>query len=329
MKDNYLKTLSEIIKPVESDLEEFSKVFPTLLKSHVRVINIIARHMVRQRGKRVRPLLVILSARICGEPRQNTYKAAALIEMLHNATLIHDDVVDEANIRRGGPTLKAIWKNKTSVLMGDYILARSLTTASQLNDLKVIGTLSEASARMSQGEINQMVKSKRKDITEEEYFQIIGDKTAALISASCQLGAISVEADAEKTAIMKNFGEKTGLAFQIKDDLLDFQGEEKLFGKKKGTDLRDGKITLPLIFALRQVKKREQNRILKCVKKKASGEDIRTVIRFINEHGGIQYAQEKAGIEVREAVDSLSVFPDSEYKRSLIALTDYFINRDK
>ncbi|MFC1730455.1 polyprenyl synthetase family protein [candidate division KSB1 bacterium] len=324
-----MTALDDIFKLIESDLETFNSVFPRLLKSHVRIVNIIARHMVRQRGKRVRPALVIFSARMCGEPSENTYKAAALIEMLHNATLIHDDVVDDASVRRGGPTLNAIWKNKISVLMGDYILARSLITAAELQDLRVIAVLSNASARLSQGELNQLVKSRNKKIDEQDYFQIIGDKTAALFSASCELGAVSAGADPQKIAALKEFGEKIGLAFQIKDDLLDFEGDEKLFGKRKGTDLRDGKITLPLIHALGQVDGKDKKRILKKVKKKATGEDISAVIGFMKDNGGMDYAARKADELVKNACGSLDIFPDSEYKRAMISLTQFFINRKK
>jgi len=321
--------LEDIFEPIQDDLDKFSDIFAELLKSRVRVINIIARHMARQRGKRVRPALVLLSAHLCGEPDERTYRSAALIEMLHNATLIHDDVVDDSYMRRGGPTINAIWKNKVSVLMGDYFLARSLIAAADMKDPRIIDILSEASARMSQGEIDQMIRSRRKDIDEESYYKIIGDKTAALISASCQLGVISVGAPPEKLAVLKEFGEKIGLAFQIKDDMLDFQGEEKLFGKKKGTDLRDGKITLPLIHALKQIGRNGQQNILKLVKKKATGEDIRTVIRFVYQNKGLAYSAEKARQLIEEACGLLDDFPDSRHKNSIVALSRYFVNRQK
>jgi len=322
-----LLDLNEIIKPVEVDLEAAKKTFADLLKSPVRLINIIAKHMVRQRGKYLRPVLVILSGRMCSEPTPETYKAAALVEMLHNATLIHDDVIDDSTLRRGGPTLNAIWKNRISVLMGDYILARSLTTAVGLKSLEAINILSESSARMSQGEILQLVISKKKYITEEEYFQIIGDKTAALISACCQLGALSVSASPEQVEVLKNFGEKLGLAFQIKDDLLDIDGEEKVFGKKRGIDLKNGKVTLPLIHALKQVENKQRNKIMKKVKKKSLRKDIRSVIQFIREQGGIEYAMSKAKKLAEDARNELSLFPNSEYKTAMIDLTQYTVNR--
>jgi len=324
-----LGTLDKIIEPVEDDLNKFSGVFHSLLKSRVGIINIITRHLTRQRGKRIRPVLVLLSARLCGSPMENTYKIAALIEMFHSATLIHDDIADDAEIRRGGPSIRAIWKNKVAVLIGDYILARSLSTAAELHNIQIIDILSNTSARMSQGEIDQMTKSKKRKINEEEYFNIIGDKTASLISASCELGAVSVDVSQEKTVLMKEFGEKIGLAFQIKDDLLDFEGEQKVFGKKKGTDLRDGKITLPLIYALQQVNRAHRNRILKYAKKNASQSDIRTVIHFIRDYGGMDYAFNKAKKLVDDARSMLDVFPDSEYKQSLIALNDFIVNRNK
>ncbi len=305
------------------------QVFYNLLQSEVKIINIIAKHYVRQKGKWFRPVLVLLSGRLCGELTAESYKAAALIEMLHNATLIHDDVVDDATVRRGGPSLNSIWKNKIPVLMGDYILARSLTTASELESLKAIEILSSTSARMSQGEISQLVKSRKKDITEEEYFQIISDKTAALISACCQLGGITVTKDIEKIAALESFGEKLGLAFQIKDDLLDFQGEEKVFGKKKGTDIKNGKITLPLIHALKQVDRSKKYRVIRKVKKKANRSDVKSVIQFIFDNGGVEYSQNKAESIIKEAKNALEVFPDSVYKKALLELSDYVLNRNK
>ena len=321
--------LNEIIKPVSGDIEKVKEAFSDLLKSPVKIISIISKHLVRQRGKGIRPILVILCSRICDEPTSESYKAAALIEMLHNASLIHDDVVDDTTVRRGGPTLNAIWKNRITVLMGDYILARSLTTAVELKSLKAIDILSEASARMSQGEIAQLINSRKKEITEEEYLQIIGDKTAALISACCQLGALSVSAPQQKVESLKIFGEKIGMAFQIKDDLLDIDGVERLFGKRRGTDLRNGKVTLPLIYALEQVNNSERKRILKKVKKKASRTDVRSIVRFIREQGGMEYAINTAETLLEEARNELRDFPDSEYKNSLLSLTEYIVNRQK
>ncbi|MFC1564145.1 polyprenyl synthetase family protein [candidate division KSB1 bacterium] len=324
-----MKDINEIILPVAEDVEKVKEVFYNLLQSEVRIINIIAKHYVRQKGKWFRPVLVLLSGRLCGELTDGTYKAAALIEMLHNATLIHDDVVDDATIRRGGPSLNAIWKNKIPVLMGDYILARSLSTAADLNNLKAIEILSNTSARMSQGEISQLIKSRKKDITEEEYFRIIGDKTASLISACCKLGGITVTSDEKKLDALDRFGEKLGEAFQIKDDLLDFQGEEKIFGKRKGTDIRNGKVTLPLIFALRQVDKSTGKNIVRKVKKKASRTDVKYVIDFINKNGGVDYSQNKAEEIIRQAKKELDLFPGSEYKEALLELSDYVISRNK
>ncbi len=324
-----MKNLEKIIRPVAGDMETVRETIGELLHSSVRVINAIAGYIFRQKGKRLRPLLVILSGRICNELTPETYKAAALVEMLHNATLIHDDVVDESTVRRGVPTIYSIWKNRISVLMGDYILARSLTTAVQLNSLEAIDILSESSARMSQGEISQLMKSRKNDVTEDEYFQIIGDKTAALISACTRLGALSVSANKNQIEALHVFGEKIGIAFQIKDDLLDIEGEEKLFGKKRGTDLKNGKVTLPLIFALKQVNGSVRKKMIKKVKKKASRTDVKAIILFIKEQGGIQYAAETAEKLVSEARKELSVFEDSDYKTSLLDLADYMVQRKK
>ena len=324
-----MHSLNEIIRPVAGDMVTVKETIAELLHSPVRLINIIANHLIKQKGKMLRPLLVLLAGRVCSELTPETFRAAALVEMLHNATLIHDDVVDESTVRRGGPTISAIWKNKISVLMGDYLLARSLTTAVKLNSLVAINILSESSARMSQGEIAQLIKSRKKDLSEEDYFQIIGDKTAALISASMQLGAISVSASQEQEEKLKLFGEKIGLAFQIQDDLLDIEGEEKVFGKKRGTDIKNGKITLPLIYALKQVGNSQRGSIIKKVKKNPSKSDIKTIIHFIKDNGGVQYASEKAAHLAKEACAELSDFDNSDYKTSLLNVTDYMINRSK
>lgn len=324
-----LQDLNEIIHPIVEDLQKVKDAFEELLHSPVKVINLIAGHLVRQRGKGLRPILVILSARICKDPTPETYNAAALIEMLHNATLIHDDVVDDSTVRRGGPALHTIWKNRISVLIGDYILARSLTTAVKLKNLEAIEILSESSARMSQGEISQLMNSRKKDITKEEYFQVIGDKTAALISACCQLGAISVSASHDKVEILKRFGEKIGLAFQIKDDLLDIEGEERLIGKRRGADLKNGKVTLPLIYALEQVNNSLRSKILKKVKKKARRTDVKFIIQFIRENGGFEYATKTAEEYIEEAQEELCNFPESEYKTALLNLTKYIVQRKR
>ncbi len=321
--------LSEILHPVKEDIEKTKSVFYELLESQVRVINIIAKFFVKQRGKWLRPALVLLSARLCGKAAPESYKAAALIEMLHNATLIHDDVVDDARIRRGVPSLNAVWKTKIPILLGDYILAKSLAAASQLNSLKAIDVLSNTSARMSQGEISQLIKNRKSFLEEEDYFQIISDKTAALISACCQLGGVTSKADDTQLKALDNYGENLGLAFQIKDDLLDFQGDEKLFGKKKGTDIKNGKMTLPLIYAISNTEKRERNKVIKRVKKNTSDKDVKYVIDFVENNGGIEYAEQKAVDLINKAKKELDIFPESIYKNSMIELTQFVINRNR
>lgn len=324
-----MQDLTEITAPISEDLLKVKEAFADLLHSPVKVINLIAGHLVKQRSKGLRPILVLLSGRLCSDLSPETYLAAALVEMLHNATLIHDDVIDDATVRRGGPTLNVIWKNRISVLIGDYILARSLSTAVKLNKLEAIEILSESSARMTQGEIAQLMNSRKKNITEEEYFKVIADKTAALISACCQLGAISVSAPDNQVKTLKNFGEKIGMAFQIKDDLLDIDGEEKLFGKRRGTDLKNGKVTLPLIYALEQVGKSQKSKIIKKVKKKAKRTDVNAIISFIKDQGGFEYAEKTAKDYIDEAKKDLCGFPDSDYKQAMLKLTQYIIQRKR
>lgn len=322
-----MQDLDEIIDPIKPDLDKVKEVFYELLDSRVTIINIIARHLVKQKGKWVRPILVILSARICGNITKESYLSAALIEMLHNATLIHDDVVDDATIRRGGPSLNSIWKNKITVLMGDYILAKSLSAAAQLKSLEAIDVLSNTSARMSRGEISQLIKSRKKDLTEAEYFEIIGDKTAALLSACCHLGGLTVTDDRNQIDALKNFGENLGLAFQIKDDILDIKGEEKVLGKKKGNDLKNGKITLPLIHSLSNVNGSLRRKVIRKVKKKGNRKDIKFLLNFIEENGGLEYSQNKADELTQTALAGLNIFPDSEYKDSLIKLSNFIVKR--
>lgn len=320
-----MNTVEDIISPIAGDLERVEDEFSRLLKSSFPLVTGIAKHINIQRGKRLRPMLVLLSGRLCGELVPETYKAAALLELLHNATLIHDDVVDDAAIRRGNPTLNAVWKNKISVLIGDYILARLLTTALELGNLPIIKLLAETSVRMSQGEIAQLASSQKKYMTEKEYITIIKNKTASLISASCQLGALTVSASKKQVNPLKKFGEKIGLAFQIRDDVLDIDGDETVLGKQRGTDLKNGKITLPLLYTLSRVEPARREAVLKQV----CNEQIGAVIRFIHTNGGIAYAQQYAVKYVKEAKDLLNIFPDSVYKTALLQLSDYIVYRDR
>jgi octaprenyl-diphosphate synthase len=299
------------------------------MTSKIAIVDNIAKYIVRHRGKGLRPLLVIMSSKLSGEPNQNTYIVASLIEILHTATLVHDDVVDNSNVRRNFPSINAIWKNKISVLMGDYLLAKSLISATQTGSMEIMNLLAETSKRLSQGELLQIEKSRKLDITEEEYFKLISDKTAALISACTELGAITVNAGEDEQTALRNYGENLGIAFQIKDDILDYEGKSRIVGKPVGADIREKKITLPLILALKSAPAKDKKKILKKLKKGANKNDIAEIIKFSIEYSGLKKAKESARKFAEKAKQNLALFPDSENKNNAIKFVDYVIGRSK
>ena len=333
-------SLEEIISPINDELKRVEKEFSRLLQTSFQLITGITGHLNLQPGKRLRPILVLLGGYICGRITPKTYKAAALLEMLHNATLIHDDVVDDAPLRRGNPTFNTLLKNKISVLIGDYILARLLLAMVELNNLRAIKLLAETSVRMTRGEIAQLISpayAGNNIITETEYIHIISDKTASLISASCQLGALMASASDEQIAALKNYGEKIGQAFQIRDDILDIEGTEEVLGKQKGADIKNGKLTLPLLYALNTAPSSQKNKMVRIIsrrkrslrEKKNGPTDIEEVLHFINKSGGTAYARQYALRLSEEAKEELAVFPDSVYKMVLVQLSDYIVHREK
>jgi octaprenyl-diphosphate synthase len=282
-----------------------------------------------QKGKRIRPLLVLLSAKACsGTTTEITQRAAALVELLHTATLVHDDVVDDAEERRGVFSLNALWKNKIAVLMGDFLLSRGLLLSLEHNDYTILHTLSDAVRRMSEGELLQIEKSRLLDIDEETYFRIISDKTASLIAACTKSGTVSVSDDETLIERMHQFGETLGLAFQIRDDLFDFRTEDA--GKPIGIDLQEKKMTLPLIVALRSAEKSERKRILKIVDQdEKSRNDLETISTFVTEHGGIDYARDRMESLANEAKSYLADLPPSDARAALVGLTEFVIERNR
>ena len=238
--------LTEIIQPIKTELLEFERFFKKMMFSKVKLLNIISHYILRQKGKRIRPTLVFLSAKLVGDINESTFHAATLVELLHTATLIHDDVVDESDMRRGFPSLNSIWGNKVAVLVGDFFLAKGLLLSLKHKEYRFLHITSEAVRRMSEGELLEIQTSRSNDIDEEVYFRIISDKTASLISACCELGAASTTDDEVVLYKLKNFGENLGIAFQLRDDLLDYMGETSITGKPVASDIRDGKITLPM-----------------------------------------------------------------------------------
>ncbi len=322
-------TLDEIRVPVENDLDAFRSYFREAMRSDHMLLDKITQYVLWQKGKRIRPLLVLLSAQACGSTTTDmTHRAAALVELLHTATLVHDDVVDDAEERRGVFSINALWKNKIAVLLGDFLLSRGLLLSLDHDDYSVLHTLSDAVRRMSEGELLQIEKSRLLDIDEETYFRIISDKTASLISACTTSGAVSVTDDEALIERMEEFGETLGLAFQIRDDLFDFSVEDA--GKPIGIDLQEKKMTLPLIVSLREASRHEKKRILKLVDQddKDRG-DLRTIATFVDEHGGIEYARSKMESLAAEARSLLRALPPSEARTSLVGLTQFAIQRSR
>jgi len=323
--------LAEIVAPVKDDISAFEKQFKSLLKSDVFLVDKVVSYLISQRGKRIRPLMVLLVSRLTPDaPSHKRLNAAAIVELMHTASLVHDDVVDGSYKRRGFPSLNAIWKNKISVLTGDYLFSKVLTAMTNIHDFAVFDIISSTAERMSQGELLQMERSKDFWMDEKVYFKLIGDKTASLISAACSLGAIAAGMPRSEVEMMGGFGENIGLAFQIKDDLLDLMGIESKLGKPVGNDIRENKITLPLLHALKQAEKRDAKKIIRLVKsgEKAKKEDYKNIINFIKENDGVNYASQKADNLISDSIEKLSHYEDSIYKDVLIKLVRFVTSRD-
>lgn len=319
--------LSEIIYPIRKELDTFNEIFKASLKSKVGLVDLVTKYILKQKGKKIRPVLVLLSAGLSGGITERAYRGAVLVEMLHTATLVHDDVVDAAEIRRGLPSINAVWKNKVAVLIGDYLLSRGLLLAVDGNDFDFLRVVTDTVKRMSEGELLQISKTRKLDLDEETYYKIISDKTASLISTCCEIGARSASDDDTITESLKTFGESLGIAFQIRDDILDYTGKTKIIGKPLGGDIKEKKITLPLIYSLKHVEKKESERIIKLIKSERKKGRIKEVIEFVLSNGGIQYAETEADKYIQIAKDSISSFPESDYKHSLMDLIDFVVSR--
>jgi len=321
--------LQEIAKPIQPHLDAFAHVFRDSLRSRIGLVELITKYIVRQKGKKVRPILVLLSADLCGGINEKSYRGATLVEILHTATLVHDDVVDDADTRRGFPSINAVWKNKIAVLMGDYLLSRGLLLSLEKDDFHFLKITSNSVRRMSEGELHQIQKSRKLDMDEETYLGIIGDKTASLLSTCCEIGAASATDDPGRQLLLREFGENVGLAFQIRDDVLDYIGRRSITGKPTGLDLSEKKLTLPLIHALREAPKRDGREILSLIRSGGKHMKVRRVIDFVRAHGGLSYAGERAEFYARAAKSRLDAFPASPSKTSLAAFADFVITRDK
>jgi octaprenyl-diphosphate synthase len=321
--------IKSIQAPIAEDILTFETKFRASMKSNVMLLDKIMTYIVKRKGKQLRPMFVFLCARLCGQINEASFRGASLIELLHTATLVHDDVVDDANYRRGFFSINALWKNKIAVLVGDYLLSRGLLLAVDNNDFKLLKIVSNAVKEMSEGELLQIEKARNLDITEEIYFEIIRQKTASLIASCCAVGAASVNSSDEMVVRMKNFGEKVGMAFQIKDDLFDY-GTDYEIGKPLGLDIKEKKMTLPLIYSLNKASWLEKRRIVGIVKNESEKPKKRAeVIEFVKKSGGIQYAEKVMLAFQQEASDILNQFPESVYKQSLSQLVKYTIERRK
>ncbi|NIS37654.1 polyprenyl synthetase family protein [Candidatus Saccharibacteria bacterium] len=319
----------KIFAPFKDDLTKFNSHFAAIMSSDVKLVDQIAKYIVKHKGKQFRPALLIVSARTISEPGPATFRTAAVVELLHTASLVHDDVLDDAELRRGIRTIHKVWKNKIAVLMGDYLLAKSLIVATETGSLEVMNTIATVAKRLIKGEIFEIQKARKLDITEAEYFKLIGDKTASLISACCQLGALTVQATTAQQEALKKYGEQLGLAFQIKDDLLDYESESGILGKPALSDLKSKKITLPLLYAFQETTDKDRKKIFKMIKNGAAKKDMNYILDFVTEHYGIQRANQKAADIKAKAVAALSELPPTPARDSLESLAEFVLNRAK
>jgi octaprenyl-diphosphate synthase len=322
--------LKEVFESIENETDIFKSKFKEQLTSKIKIVDTIAQYIVKSRGKNLRPMLVLLCSKACGgEVTERSYRAAITIELVHTATLVHDDVVDGADMRRGLPSINAIWKNKMAVLMGDYLLANALISIVDIKSFDAMALLSNATRRASQGELVQIDKSRKLDIDETTYLQMVSDKTGALIAAACELGGITTTENTADRHALKEFGENIGIAFQIKDDLFDFEGVQTIIGKTKGRDLKEQKITLPLIHAFKAAPRGESKQVLKMIKKGPGGSDVKKIIAFTENHGGLDYAKKRLAEYSQKAIGSLDHFKDSPAKLGLTKFVHYNMEREK
>ena len=321
-----MANLDEIKKPIEKELDEFEVRFRESMRSKAPLLDRITHYIVTRKGKQMRPMFVFLSAKLCGEINEATYVAASLVEILHTATLVHDDVVDDSYKRRGFFSINALWKNKIAVLVGDFLLAKGLALSIENNQYKLLGLLSNTIKEMSEGELLQLEKARKLDIKEDIYFEIIRQKTASLIASACASGAATTTTDEAVIARVKQMGEKIGIAFQIKDDLFDY--EEVEVGKPRGIDIKERKMTLPLIYTLGKVSTADRRKIINIVKNENTNmEKVRWVIDMVRQNGGMDYAKVKMTEYKTEAENILNSFPESDARKSIYQMIQFTINR--
>ena len=321
-------SLSEIKSPIDKEMVLFEQKFRQAMQSKVPLLDRIMHYIVKRKGKQMRPMFVFLSAGMCGTISESTYHAASLIELLHTATLVHDDVVDDSNLRRGFFSINALWKNKIAVLVGDYLLSRGLLLSVEQEEFELLKIVSTAVRSMSEGELMQIEKARKLDITEEVYYEIITNKTASLIASCCATGASSVAADKTIVEKMRLFGEYAGIAFQIKDDLLDYESSLKT-GKPSGIDIKEHKMTLPVIYALQNCTKEQKKFIINTIKNDSENvKKVAEVIKLVIDSGGAEYARKKMMEYREEAFKLLTNFENNSYRQSLHGLLSYTTERE-
>ncbi len=325
-----MSATDKIKAPIKEEMEKFEPIFRASMQTKVPLLNIIMNYIIRSKGKQMRPMFVFLSSKMLKKDVGNaTYTAAALIELLHTATLVHDDVVDEAYERRGFFSINALWKSKISVLVGDYLLSKGLLLAVDNNEFELLKIVSVAVKEMSEGELLQIQQSRKLRITEDIYYDIIRKKTAALIAACTACGAKSSGADDEMVEKMRLFGEYVGMAFQIKDDLLDYQNNGSI-GKPSGNDIKEKKLTLPIIHVLKNASAADQKRILSIVKRhNKNKKKVKEVIDFVIDKGGLDYTSKVMLEYLQKALELIKGIPESDSKKALEELVNYVVVRKK
>jgi octaprenyl-diphosphate synthase len=321
--------LRTIIAPIQDHLDRFEREFRVMFQSNIEIIDRIADHLIKTKGKRLRPALVLLSASAHGWPSDDAIRTAAIVELIHTATLVHDDVVDKAPLRRGLPSLNSIWDNHIAVLMGDYLLSKALTLIVLLDTPEMMRKISHCTERLSKGELLQATRGFDVDITEQEYYQIINDKTASLVASGCEVGAYLTSRSPEVASRFHQYGELLGMAFQITDDLLDYVGDEGTIGKPTGHDIREGTVTLPLICALQSAPRSEAERVQHLLNGDWSDTAWQHIVQFTHAYGGIAYARRKAREFAETAQSHIVDLEDSPVKQSLMAMVSYAVDRDR
>ncbi|MAJ43237.1 MAG: polyprenyl synthetase [Candidatus Marinimicrobia bacterium] len=324
--NNLNSKINEISKLIKEDFEKFEETFESTLNSNVNLINKVIKYISKKKGKQLRPTLTLLCARITGIPNQNTYYAAALVEILHIATLIHDDVVDESNLRRGWPSVNRIWKNKISILVGDYMFSKALSNMIYLRDFDALDLLSSTAERLSQGEILQIEKAIKKEMTEATYYKMISDKTGSLFSSACKLGGITVNTSEEKLNALYQFGEYLGICFQIKDDLFDVIGKLDEVGKPIGFDVKKNMLTLPFIHLIKN--SRNKKNLISKIKYHAKKNDLKNIRAMIINSGSLDYTNQQLKKFTNLAEKEISIFSNSYEKEALINILNFNLKRN-